>query len=489
MRLFRCIAVILAILISGLVPTGLALADNVVNDVTAGGNDTFTAGGSTTVDYWIVANSGDGQAGCNASDGTAATVTINAPASVTATPSSRTFTACGDGAAQSVTFSSNTPGDYDITVSVSDAGTGTYNTNPGKFTLHVLAPLTPTNNVPEINVAAPSVTVDEGQIATITGVYSDADTGDNVHISASPPIGTITKTGTNSGTWTWSFQTTDGTSETQAVTITADDGNDGTASVQFDLVVNNVAPTITGISPSAGALYKAGDTVTVTGSFTDPAGAADNPYAVLFDWDDSTSTLQSVTYGAAQGGFSATKIFSGAGVYTIRVTVTDKDGGFSSTSVMVVVYDPSAGFVTGGGWISSPAGAYRPDQTLSGKATFGFVSKYQRGATTPIGQTEFQFHAAGMNFHSSSYQWLVVAGAKAQYKGTGTMNGVSGYGFLLTATDGQASGGGGADKFRIKIWNISSGEVVYDNAYESSEDIDSANPQTIGGGSIVIHAK
>ena len=26
----------------------------------------------------------------------------------------------------------------------------------------------------------------------------------------------------------------------------------------------------------------------------------------------------------------------------------------------VVVYDPSAGFVTGGGWIVSPPGAYQP---------------------------------------------------------------------------------------------------------------------------------
>ena len=36
---------------------------------------------------------------------------------------------------------------------------------------------------------------------------------------------------------------------------------------------------------------------------------------------------------------------------------------------------------------------------------------------------EFQFHAAGMNFHSESYQWLVVnqGGTNAQFKGTGTL--------------------------------------------------------------------
>jgi len=125
----------------GLVLTfgGVAIADNVQNDVVAGGNDTFTAGGSTTVNYRIHATpaGSDGQVGCNAADASPATVTINAPAAVSATPSSLAFTSCGTD--KEVVFSSSTPGDYDIAVTVSDSGTGTYNTNPAKFTLHVSA--------------------------------------------------------------------------------------------------------------------------------------------------------------------------------------------------------------------------------------------------------------------------------------------------------------------------------------------------------------
>jgi len=155
----------------------------------------------------------------------------------------------------------------------------------------------------------------------------------------------------------------------------------------------------------------------------------------------------------------------------------------------VIVYDPSAGFVTGGGSIASPAGAYRADLALSGNATFGFVSRYKKGANVPDGQTEFKFHVANFNFNSTSYEWLVVAGRKAQYKGTGTINGAGNYGFLLTATDGDLKNGGdGIDKFRIKIWNMNAGDaIVYDNAFGASEDIDSANPQALTGGSIVIH--
>jgi hypothetical protein len=81
----------------------------------------------------------------------------------------------------------------------------------------------------------------------------------------------------------------------------------------------------------------------------------------------------------------------------------------------------------------------------------------------------------------------VVAGAKAQYKGTGTVNGAGNYGFLLTATDGQVSGGGGLDKFRIKIWDKAADTVVYDNVPGASDDVDTADLQDIGGGSIVIH--
>ena len=96
--------------------------------------------------------------------------------------------------------------------------------------------------------------------------------------------------------------------------------------------------------------------------------------------------------------------------------------------------------MTGGGWINSAGrGAYRPDTTesMTGKATFGFVSKYKRGATTPEGNTEFQFHAASLNFQSAATSGSLSAGTKAQYKGTGTINGSGGYGFQLLAIDGS----------------------------------------------------
>jgi hypothetical protein len=181
-------------------------------------------------------------------------------------------------------------------------------------------------------------------------------------------------------------------------------------------------------------------------------------------------------------------VYQVAGVYTLTCRITDGTGGSDTEEYRyVVVYDPNGGFVTGGGWITSPTGAYAADPTLTGKATFGFVSKYLKGASLPSGSTEFQFKAGDLNFHSSSYHWLVVSGARAQYKGVGTINGTGEYGFMLTVTDGQLTGGGGVDRFRIKIWLNSTGEVVYDNQIGAGDD---ANPTTaIASGSIVIHKK
>jgi hypothetical protein len=171
-------------------------------------------------------------------------------------------------------------------------------------------------------------------------------------------------------------------------------------------------------------------------------------------------------------------------VYRVTVTLADDDGG-SDTEVFeyVVIYDPNGGFVTGGGWIVSPAGAYTPDPSLSGKATFGFVSKYLKGAKVPSGNTQFVFHAGDMNFHSTSYEWLVISGTKAQYKGVGTVNGQSGYGFMLTAIDGDSKAL--PDRFRIKIWRVADSQIVYDNQMGSSDVSDDAT--ILSGGSIVIH--
>jgi len=216
----------------------------------------------------------------------------------------------------------------------------------------------------------------------------------------------------------------------------------------------------------------------------------DETYAetCIIDWDDGTVSDGYVVHEADDSyTCNGSHPYTEAGVYTIKADIMDNEGGIGMAKVLIVVYDPSAGFVTGGGWITSPAEAYAANPSLTGKATFGFVSKYKKGANVPTGETEFQFKVANLNFHSESYQWLVVAGPQAKFKGVGTINGAGAYEFMLTAIDGAIPGGGGVDKFRIKIWDSATEQIVYDNQMGEVDNGDAAT--ALGGGSIVIHTK
>lgn len=253
---------------------------------------------------------------------------------------------------------------------------------------------------------------------------------------------------------------------------------------------NQIARISPNVAPVVGAISTAVDPVQVntivaaSASFTD-ANATDT-HTGFFTWGDATSSPATITESNGSGTASGSHTYSAAGVYTVTLTVADNSQASGQSAFeFVVVFDPAAGFVTGGGWITSPAGAYNANPSLTGKATFGFVSRYQKGATVPSGTTQFQFQEANFAFHSTSYDWLVISGPKAQYKGSGTINGFGDFGFLLTAIDGEVNGGGGVDKFRFKVWDKASGNVIYDNQVGAN---DTADPSTVlGGGDIVIH--
>jgi hypothetical protein len=260
----------------------------------------------------------------------------------------------------------------------------------------------------------------------------------------------------------------------------AGNASDGSTCITLTVLADNTPPLVSNVIPTPNpvALNTASIlTATIDDATTGGSAIASASYTLTDSYGHTLSTgPMSGTFGSVSANVSATvPAQTTAGVDTLCVSGTDSVGNTSGpTCVPFVVYDPSGGFVTGGGWIYSAAGAYRTDLTLAGKATFGFVSKYLKGATVPTGNTQFVFQAGSLSFTSTSYQWLVVnqGGTNAQFKGSGTINGAGAYDFMIWATQGSPN------TLRVQITDDNNdGAVVYDNGVQ----------QALGGGSIIVH--
>jgi hypothetical protein len=253
---------------------------------------------------------------------------------------------------------------------------------------------------------------------------------------------------------------------------------------QTAVVAQNTAPTMGTITAPLDPIA-VNTPVAASATFTDTD--TNDTHTAVWDWGDGSTSAGTVEAAQGTGIVRGSHTYTAAGVYTVKLTVTDQaDSSVTATSQYIVLYDPSAGFVSGGGWITSPSGAYTADPSLAGKVSFSFDAKYKKDGTIPDGQTHVTFPAAGLTFKSTRYQWLVVSGSEAQYQGVGTINGRGDYGFLVTLIDGQRTGGG-TDRLRIKIWDTATGAFVYDTQVGAADDATAST--ALGGGSLVIHTK
>ena len=339
-------ALSLAMIVAMLI-TSMALADNVQNDVVAGGNDTIIAGSSTVINYRIAANNGDGQTGCNAADTSAATVTINVPAGVTAAPGLLTFTSCGS--TQAVTFSSNTPGNYAITATVGDSGAGTYNTNPATFTLNVNAAPPPSDTTPPVITPSVLGTLGEnGWYVSDVIVSWTVEDGESAISSSSGCDSTTIDSDTAGTTLTCSATSAGGTSS-QSVTIQRD----------------ATAPTISGsASPAANG-----------------AGWNNTDVDVTFLCGDNLS-------GVASCGPDQTLSSDGAGQSVIG-TAVDNAGNSASDTVSDINIDQAAPSISasiaptasGTGWYNISTGAPTVSFTCNETGGSGLVGSCPAAVT------------------------------------------------------------------------------------------------------------
>lgn len=354
-----------------------ALADTLTNNVVAGGNDTIIAGTSTTIAYTLNSTSGDGQNGCNAPASSPATMTISKPAAVIAPPS---VLLAGCGVEFPVVFSSNTPGNYLITVSVSGGRGGSYDVSAASFTLKVLsADSTP----PVLSLPGPITKEATGPAgATVSYAASATDAVDGaVSVSCSPTSGSTFPLGTtkvacsakdsrnNQASGNFSVTVVDTTGPAIAdvpanITIEAESAN-GAVLVYTDPTAKDLVDGTVNVNcaPASGSTFALGVTHTVTCSAKDSRGnASTGSFSVLVE--DTTAPLLMVADateeatgpGGAKVGYSASakdlvdgllyptcSPSSGStfllGATTVACSVADSAGNSARATLTVTVVD------------------------------------------------------------------------------------------------------------------------------------------------------
>ena len=169
----------------------------------------------------------------------------------------------------------------------------------------------------------PAVTVDEGAVASNSGTLSHA-----TRLYAT--LGTINFTSTS--TWEWVFNTGDGPTESQIITVTAVGEDGGISEISFDLIVNNVAPVAT-LSVDQAQLEPGAMTTLSLSNIFDP-GSGDNAAGLRYSFDcegDGTFEIGDTDQPTFVCAYAT------AGIYNAVARISDKDGGSSNYTGLVEV--------------------------------------------------------------------------------------------------------------------------------------------------------
>jgi hypothetical protein len=206
-------------------------------------------------------------------------------------------------------------------------------------------------------------------------------------------------------------------------------------------------------------MLKLGSTATLTVRFVDPGTG--ETYTGLVYWGDGTQSAVTVTGATRQ--FSVSHRYAGAGCYYVWASVTEPDGRGEMVPVptlpnapdaSIVIYDP-ARTVTGSGKLSSPSDACLVTKAcqVASTASFSLSARYAAGATKPT--VNFSYTAAGFSFAATSADLLVASQGRLTIRGAGKVNGMSGFSFLLVASDGIP------DTLWLTVNNARTGQAVY----------------------------
>ncbi|MBD8529668.1 MULTISPECIES: PKD domain-containing protein [unclassified Massilia] len=208
-------------------------------------------------------------------------------------------------------------------------------------------------------------------------------------------------------------------------------------------------------------------------------------HKAVWSWGDGSKTTGTVNEKSGSGSVSGQHAYRTAGIYTLRLTITDSSAKDSAVERKVVVGGRTA--TTGVGAFASPANAASAGAHRASIGSFAFLSEGDAGTAA------VEVNVAGLALRSSRVESVALDGARVQYSGQGTVNGKGGYRFALTATAGAGTGSnaGGKDRVRVRITHtdaVSKAEVVdYDNGARAGVNAAAKGATAAGAeGSVVL---
>jgi len=185
----------------------------------------------------------------------------------------------------------------------------------------------------------------------------------------------------------------------------------------------------------------------------DASGSSD-PYGsiVRYEWDWNDDGIYEESTASAAISHTWSVPYAG----NIRLRVKDNDG-LTAIDTASVDIKPLSFRVSGGAYFYPEAPTYRASFSMD-----------VTGPSSPSGWLKYYYARTRMNFVSTGITSVSASGNMATISGTGTVNGVGGYTFTATVTNGSP------DTFAIVI-KKSDGTTYY-----------SAGPKNISGGDLLI---
>ena len=238
------------------------------------------------------------------------------------------------------------------------------------------------------------------------------------------------------------------------VTVTADDGNGGTVSDTFDIVVGNSndAPTVANPIPDQVATEDAPFSFTFAANTFNDLDVGDT----LTYTSDASGWL---SFDAATRTFSGTPLNADVGTVTVTVTADDGNGGTVSDTFDIVV-----GNTNDAPTVANPI----PDQVATEDTPFSFTFAANTFADVDVGDT--------LTYTSDASGWLSFDAATRTFTGTPLNADVGTVTVTVTADDGN--GGTVSDTFDIVVGNSNdapTGSVNIDNMTPAVGDTLSAS--------------